>query len=71
MTRDDLEAEIRTRMYGDYEPQTIEEDVCEHCGNIIDDNPHEEMIPEHGGDTTHRVVWCDKGCKSDWIQDSV
>jgi hypothetical protein len=48
----------------------IDDDICEHCGAVIEADPYEQMVPEHGGDSEHRVVWCNAECKSDWIQDS-
>lgn len=72
MSREELEQEIRSRMYSaNVESNEIEQDVCENCGNIIAENPHEEMIQEHGGTAEHRVTWCDKSCKSDWITDAL
>jgi hypothetical protein len=71
MTREELEQEVRARMSGEHEPQTVEEDVCEHCGSIVEKDPYTQMIPEHGGDTEYRVVWCDEKCKSNWIQESL
>ena len=69
MSREDLAEEIRKRMYGDYNSNEIDEDICEHCGNIIEGDPYEQMVPEHGGDSVHRVVWCDKSCKSNWLNE--
>jgi len=71
MTREDLEKEVRKRMNGEYEPQEIQEDICEHCSSAVDENPYTESIPEHGGESEHRVVWCDEQCKSEWLDESL
>lgn len=74
MAKEDVRQAIRNSMFGKNEAgvsHTIEKDVCEHCGNIIEIDPHEEYIPEHGGTDVYRVTWCNKSCKEMWLEDSL
>jgi hypothetical protein len=71
MARADLEEEIRNRLYGKVDVESgssSNKDVCENCGNVIQIDPTVEYVPEHGGDTVHRVTWCNDSCKEAWLE---
>lgn len=70
MGRQELEQEIRKRLYksDNTKTNTIDDDICQGCGESLSD-PLVNYVPEHGGDTEHRVTYCDKQCKSEHIEE--
>jgi len=72
MSREELKDEIRKRLNseeGEYTPPSIDEDICQSCGSVIEKNPFTKEYPEHGTDEVSEVMYCDSSCHSDHIEE--
>jgi len=69
MSRQELEQEIRKRLYKDNDHQTIDEIFCQGCGDTIDGDHIVREHQEHGSDESYDVHYCDEKCESQHIED--